>query len=119
MPLTAGTASQTSHSDRTADLTCTAASGGTSPYTYQWYRGTSPGFTPGSGNLLSGKTALILADTGLDPKTDYYYVLRVTDNVAATNNSNEVHVTTDDPLPRWKFIRRGPKQKDTFIRNIC
>lgn len=118
MPLTTGTASQTSHSDRTADLACTAASGGTSPYTYQWYRDTSPGFTPGSGNLLSGKTALILADTGLDPKTDYYYILRVTDSVAATDDSNEVHVTTDNISPRWKFIRRGPKPKSTFVRKI-
>lgn len=84
MTLTAGTISQTAVSPTTADLSATAATGGTGPYTYQWYRSTTTGFSPGGGNILSGKTALTLADTGLIPNTTYYYKVVVTD----TGNSN-------------------------------
>ncbi len=84
MTLTAGVLSQTAVTSTTATLAATAATGGTGPYTYQWYRSTTPGFTPGGGNILSGKTALTLADTGLIPNTTYYYSMVVTD----TGNSN-------------------------------
>lgn len=46
--------------------------------TYQWYRSTTQGFTPGGGNILSGKTSRTLTDTGLTSNTVYYYVLRAT-----------------------------------------
>lgn len=84
MTLTAGVISLVSKTDTTANLSATAATGGTGPYTYQWYRSTTTGFTPGGGNILAGKTALTLADTGLIPGTLYYYKVVATD----TGNSN-------------------------------
>lgn len=64
-----------------------AASGGASPYTYQWQRST----TSGSGFAnLGGATSLSHTDSTASPGTLYYYRVVVTDDVAATANSNEV-----------------------------
>lgn len=94
MALTAGVASLSAVTDTTANLSATAATGGTEPYTYQWYRATTSGFTPGVGNILTGKTALTLADTGLVPGTTYYYILKVTDDAAASEDYTQVAVVT-------------------------
>lgn len=94
---TAGTIALDSKTTTTVNLTCTAASGGTAPYTYQWYRSTSSGFTPGAGNILAGETALTLADTGLTQGTTYYYVLRATDADLNTDDATELAVTTTAP----------------------
>ena len=89
--LTSGLASLTSATNTTINLSCTAATGGTNPLTYQWYRSTSATFTVGAGTLLSGATSLTLADTtALVADTIYFYVCRVTDAVAATADSRRV-----------------------------
>jgi len=93
--LTAGTITSSGHTDTTAALSCTAAVNGTTPYAYQWYRSTSSGFTPGAGNILSGETSLTLADTGLTASTNYYYVLKVTDNDSNVAYATEFNVLTD------------------------
>lgn len=97
MSVTAGVISLVSKTSTTVNLSATAATGGTGPYTYQWYRSTTSGFTPGGGNILAGKTALTLADTGLTPGTLYYYKLVVTDTGAssATAEYAQLAVTTD------------------------
>lgn len=87
---TAGTASLSSATDSALNLTCTAASGGTSPYTYQWHRSTTANFTPGAGNVLSGATSLTYSDTTAAANTTYYYRLRVTDNASATADSKHI-----------------------------
>lgn len=88
---TAGTASLTSTTATTINVTCGAASGGTPSYTYQWYRSPTANFTPGGGTLLSGATSLTLADsTGLSADTPYYYRLRVTDSLSNVGDSNEI-----------------------------
>jgi hypothetical protein len=96
-PLVAGTISLTNKSNTTANLSCTAATGGTAPYGYQWHRSTSSGFAPGAGNVLAGQTSLTLADTGLSAGTTYYYKLRATDSEStpATADTAELSVTTD------------------------
>jgi hypothetical protein len=96
MPLAAGTISQVTVYSTNANLTSAVATGGTSPYTYQWYRSLTPGFTPGGGNILAGKTTLSLADTGLTADTTYYYKVVATDSAspAATATSNQLGVTT-------------------------
>lgn len=85
MTITAGVISLVLAGSTTASLSATAATGGTGPYTYQWYRSTTTGFTVGVGNLISGATALTLADTGLVPSTGYFYKLVATD----TGHSND------------------------------
>lgn len=96
MSVTAGALSQVSVSSTKASLLSAVASAGTGPYTYQWYRSTTSGFTPGGGNILSGKTDLALSDSGLIPNTQYYYKVVATDTGAsnATDASDELAVTT-------------------------
>lgn len=86
MTLTAGVLSQVGVTQSTATLASTAASGGTGPYTQQWYRSTTTGFSPGGGNIIAGATALTLTDTGLVPNTTYFYKVIYTD----TGHSNDV-----------------------------
>jgi lysophospholipase L1-like esterase len=89
--LASGTASFTSVTNTTINLSVGTATGGTAPYTYQWYRSTTANFTPGGGNLLSGATSTTLADSAsLVFGTSYYYICVVTDNVSATAQSNQV-----------------------------
>lgn len=97
MSITAGVLSQSSVSQNTANLVATAATGGTAPYTYQWYRSTVSGFSPGGGNILAGQTSLSLADTGLIPNTHYYYSMIATDAVAATITYTQLGVVTSAP----------------------
>ncbi len=92
--LAAGALSEVLIGKTTASLSSAAATGGTGPYTYQWYRSTTTGFSPGAGNLVSGATSLTLADSGLTPGVTYYYVVVATDSVAATANSSQLAVAT-------------------------
>lgn len=110
MSLTAGTISLVSKSSNSANLAITAASGGTGPYTNQWYRSTTTGFTPGGGNILTGQTALSLSDSGLIPGTIYYYKVIQTD----TGHSNDVvtatqlAVTTDSASQSINSFAQAP-----------
>lgn len=99
MTLTAGVLSQVSVSSTTGNFVSTAASGGTGPYTQQWYRSTATGFSPGGGNILAGQTALTLADTGLIPNTQYFYKVVYTDTGASnvTITSTQLAVATSAP----------------------
>lgn len=90
MSLTAGVLSQISVSSNSDVLSATAASGGTGPYTQQWYRSTTTGFSPGGGNIIAGATALTLSDSGLIPNTVYFYKVVYTD----TGNSNTTVTAT-------------------------
>ncbi len=97
MAVTAGALSKVLVGQTVANLSSAAATGGTGPYTYQWYRSTTSGFTPGAGNLISGATALSLADSGLIPGTTYYYEVIATDTGAgnATSDSSQLTVIMD------------------------
>lgn len=96
MAVTAGALTQVSVTDTKAVLSSAAASGGTGPYTYQWYRSTVSGFTPGGGNIISGATDLELEDSGLIPNTQYYYKVVATDtgDSNATDESSQLAVAT-------------------------
>jgi len=90
MSYAAGALSVASVLSTTAVLTSAAATGGTGPYTYQWYRSTTSGFTPASSLAVSGATSLTLNDTGLLPSTTYYYKVVATD----TGNGNALASAT-------------------------
>jgi Protein of unknown function (DUF4054) len=93
MAFTAGVITQQLVGPVTASLISAPASGGTGPYTYQWYRSVSAPptgpFVPSALNILVGETALTLLDTSLIPNTVYYYILVATDtgNASVTVNS--------------------------------
>lgn len=89
-PLTSGSATGSLYKTK-ARITGTAATGGTGPYTYQWYRSTTSGQ---NGSVVAGATSLTLADTGLTPATSYWYTLKSTDSAAAFVYSNQATGTT-------------------------
>ncbi len=72
------------------------AGGGTGPYTYQWYRDTSPSFTPSGSNDLPGFVNLDEIDDTVLPGIEYYYKVVATDTGHSndTDESNELDVTT-------------------------
>lgn len=82
--MTPGSISLVSKVANAVSLICTAASGGTAPYTYQWYRDLTAGFTPAAGNMLAGKTALTLTDSPLIPNQSYFYKVVATDSASPT-----------------------------------
>lgn len=100
-PLTAGAISVSNVQKTTQTVSAAAASGGTVPYTYQWYRSTTNGTAASIavvGNIVSGATSLTLNDTGLTTQTTYYYVLKVTDSAAGTVLSSVLTAPTHGPL---------------------
>lgn len=109
--VTAGALSLVSKTSTTANLLSAAASGGTGPYTYQWYRSTTSGFVPGAGNIIAGATSLALADTGLIPGTQYYYEVIATDTGAggATNGSAQLGVQTGAPVQNINAFAQSPQ----------
>jgi len=92
--LQTGTLTTNSITTSTASITSTSPTGGSGIYSYQWYRSTTNGFTPSSGNLLSGATSLTLNDSGLNPGTLYYYKLADTDTFSSTVYSAQQTITT-------------------------
>jgi len=60
------------------------ASGGTSPYTYQWYE---------SGNLMIGQTGTQLAVSKINAPGIYTFYCKVTESSGQTANSNQVTLT--------------------------
>lgn len=107
MSLAAGALTKTLIGQSTAILASAVATGGTGPYTYQWYRSTSTGFSPGAGNILTGQTGLSLNDSGLIANTTYFYVVVATDtgNGNATVNSSQLTVLTQAALLPNQFAQ--------------
>jgi hypothetical protein len=94
MATTAGALSKVAIGETTASLLSAAASGGTGPYTYQWHRSTTTGFTPSGGTAISGATSLSLSDTGLSGATQYYYKVVATDSGSVSGTSSQLAVLT-------------------------
>jgi hypothetical protein len=78
--LAKGTASA-SGGDTAAFLSASAPTGGTAPYTYQWYRSTTNGQKGSS--LGASFQDLSETDTGLTNGTTYYYTLDATDSAGS------------------------------------
>ena len=97
MAVTAGALSLVSKKSNQVKAVSAAATAGVGPYTYQWYRSTTSGFSPGGGNILSGKTALDLTDDTVIPGTQYYYKVVATDtgDSNVTSTSAQLAVATD------------------------
>ena len=89
MSMSVGPITLTASGSTYVNMSCTAASGGTGPYTYQWYVSTTSGFTPGAGNIYTGATGLTLNAPDLATGTTYYFKVKATDSVAATAVSGQ------------------------------
>jgi hypothetical protein len=108
MSLAIGSITLVSVGSTTANLLAPAATGGSAPVTYQWYRSTTSGFTPGSLTLLTGDTSLSLSDSGLTPGTVYYYEIVATDAAAAKASSNQLTVTSTASSPNPNQFTLAP-----------
>ena len=105
--LAAGALSQVSVQSTTATVSSAVATGGTGPYTYQWYRSNLTGFVAGPGNLISGATSLTLNDSGLIPNTTYFYKVIATDSTLATATSSQLALSLTLPpsLSQNSFVQ--------------
>lgn len=111
MSLANGVITKTLSNQTEVDLAVSNASGGTSPYTYQWYMSTVSGFTPGSGNAIAGATAQTVKVTGLVPGRTYYFSNVVTDSASptpATDEATQLAVTTDIVTPSPNQFKQSP-----------
>jgi hypothetical protein len=78
MALTPGVLTQVSVSNTGAVINATKPSTGTAPFTYQLYRSTTTGFSPGPSNAVgdpveSSADEINFTDSGLTPGTAYFY----------------------------------------------
>lgn len=100
MALTAGALSKTLVGSTIATLTAAAATGGTGPYTYQWYMSQTAAFVPSASTLVTGATSLVQNFTGLLPGTTLYFNVISTDtgNGNATVTGTDMTVITEPSL---------------------
>lgn len=108
MTITASSLSQLAVAATTVSVLSGAATGGVAPVTYQWYRSTTSGFSPGSTTLVSGATSLTLNDSGLIPNTVYYYEIVATDSTASTASSSQIAITTTAPVLSQNAFAQTP-----------
>jgi beta-glucanase (GH16 family) len=72
---------------------------------YNVYRSTTSGFTPGSGNLIaSGVTSPSYTNTGLTASTTYYYLVEALDSYGTSPESNQASATTEASGSGGDFI---------------
>lgn len=88
--LTAGESALASVNNSAVNLSNTGASGGTTPYTYQWHRSATANFSPSGGTAISGATSTSYSDTGASPDTVYFYKLVATDATSTSVTSNQI-----------------------------
>jgi len=62
------------------------------PVTYDIYRATDPGFTPGPANLVATTFVTTYVDAALPPGVEHTYVVRARD-AAGNTDTNSIHVT--------------------------
>jgi len=107
MGLAAGALSKVKIGTTTASVSAVIATGGSSPYTTQWYRSTTSGFVPAAGNLVAGATSLGLLDTGLSGGTQYYYNVVTIDSAEASVTATQLSVFTA-PLQSQNTLVQTP-----------
>src|SRR5688572_26031228 len=117
MAVTAGALTKVSASQTTASLSSAAATAGTGPYTYQWYRSTDPAFVPGVGNIIAGATSLTLNDSGLSPGTQYTYQVLATDTCDgnATDTCDGLTIGTSAAGPNPNQFSQSPMLGQTDL----
>lgn len=117
-PLTAGTATATA-GDTQVTLSATQPTGGTGPYTVQWYRSESSGV---KGDAIIGADAWDDLDTGLTNGTTYYYTPTATDALGATVDYDQQGATPAAPgTANWAytdFETSTPGVVDFFLTGV-
>jgi hypothetical protein len=118
--ISVGPANVSAYGDGFITVTSVAASGGTGPYTYQWHRSTTSGFTPDGTTALTGGTTLTFNDTTAVNNTQYYYKLVATATVGGSATSNQVSalisVPTAVPTPFGVDVWKTNDRAATFLK---
>jgi len=94
-------------------LTWTASTG-TSPITYNVFRGTSSGGESGTA-IASGLSATSYTDTTVTNGTTYYYEVSATNTVGTSSKSAQVSVTPEPPSGTLLQIDAGGGATGTFV----
>jgi hypothetical protein len=96
VPSVPGTPSATATSSSAINVTWGASTAGSGcTVSYNVYRSTTSGFTPGSGNLIaSGVTTASYSNTGLAASTTYYYKIEAVDGDGSSAASAQASATT-------------------------
>jgi hypothetical protein len=103
--VTAGTVSTSSVTGTTLTVSTTAASGGLSPYTYQFQRAPDASGSPGVwANIGSNSSSTSYGDSGLSSGT-YWYRCIVTDGGTKTATASAVSVSTTPPGVAARLVR--------------
>lgn len=95
-PSVPGTPSATATSSSTISLSWGASTAGSGcTVSYDVFRSTTPGFTPGSGNqIASGVTSTSYGDSGLTASTAYYYKVESSDSAGTSAASGQGSAAT-------------------------
>ena len=97
-PTVPGTPGGTSTTSTIALSWGASTAGSTCSVSYNVFRSTASGFTPGSGNqVTSGLTSPSFGDSGLAAGTTYYYKVESSDVAGASAPSAQGAVTTQNP----------------------
>lgn len=107
MALAQGSIQLVSVGATSVSLLSPAATGGSGSVSYQYYRATSSGFTPGSAYEVGGDS-LSLNDEGLTPGTVYYYKIVATDAAMDTASSAQLTVQTSAASPNPNQFAQNP-----------
>lgn len=107
MALAQGSIQLVSVGATSVSLLAPQATGGSGSVSYQYYRATSSGFTPGSQYEVGGDS-LALNDSGLTPGTAYYYMIVATDAAMDTASSAQLTVQTSAASPNPNQFSQSP-----------
>lgn len=99
MALTPGVLTFLQVLSNSVSVSATKPSTGTAPFTYQFYRSTTSGFSPGPSNAVgdpieSSAASVSFTDTGLTPGTTYYYDCIATEDGPSPDTAAYVAVNT-------------------------
>ena len=114
-PTTPGTLSATSPSNSQVNLSW-GASTSSCTVSYNVYRSTTSGFTPGSGNLIAQDIfATTYSDTSAAPATTYYYLVEAVAVTTLSAQSNQATATTGAAITTIKIDSGSTTAVSPFV----
>ena len=96
-----------------------SASSSSCSVTYNVFRSTTSGFTPGSANqITSGVTGTSFSDTGLTASTTYFYLVEAVNSGGTSGPSNQASATTSGGPPTNVQINSGGPAVSPFVADV-
>ncbi len=115
-PTTPGTLTATAASNSQINLSW-GASTSSCAVSYNVYRSTTSGFTPGSGNLIAQDifSATTYSDTSVAPGTTYYYLVEAVAVTTLSAQSNQASATTGAAITTIKIDSGSTTAVSPFV----